>query len=119
MLRAATSQSAALLGIDDDTGSIDVQKRADLLIHNQNPLTDFKLLFGTGAMRLNDETAQVEWQRCLETTIKSGVVYDTAELLADVRGMVQGSWADDPDGERPPFGGSPAGSPCDSAQAAS
>jgi len=119
VLRAATSQSAALLGIDDDTGSIDVQKRADLLIHDQNPLTDFKLLFGTGAMRLNDDTAKVEWQRCLRTTIKSGVVYDTAELLADVRKMVKDSWAEDPDGERPPFGGSPggspAGSPCDSA----
>ncbi|MEN5161494.1 amidohydrolase family protein [Achromobacter spanius] len=113
VLRAATSHSAALLGIDDDTGSIDVQKRADLLIHDQNPLTDFKLLFGTGAMRLNDDTAKVEWKRCLQTTIKSGVVYDTAQLLADVRAMVRDSWADDPDGERPPTGGAPAGSPCD------
>ncbi|KAG1301801.1 hypothetical protein G6F62_015929 [Rhizopus arrhizus] len=70
-------------------------------------------------MRLNDDTAKVEWKRCLQTTIKSGVVYDTAELLADVRKMVKDSWEQDPDGERPPFGGSPAGSPCDGGQEAS
>jgi len=86
-----------LLGIEDDTGSIDVGKCADLLIHDQSPLEDFKLLFGTGAMRLNDETASVEWQRCLRYTIKGGVVYDTAELLADVRALVKDSWAGDPE----------------------
>ena len=41
-----------------------------------------------------------------------------APLLADVRDMVRDSWAGDPDGERPPLGGSPAGSPCDDGQAA-
>lgn len=98
VLRAATISGAELLGIDDQAGSIDVGKRADLLIHEQNPLDDFKLLYGTGAMRLNDATGQVEWKRALRYTVKGGVVYDTEQLLADVREMVKGSWEGDPDG---------------------
>lgn len=98
VLRAATSLGAELLGIDDDTGSVDVGKRADLLVLDQNPLADFKLLYGTGALRLNDESGKVEWQRVLRWTIKSGMVYDVNELLADVRELVKGSWEGDPDG---------------------
>lgn len=59
-----------------------------MLVHRVNPLTDFKLLYGTGAMRLNDATKSVDWERCLETVIKGGVIYDPDELLADVEAMV-------------------------------
>ncbi len=100
VLRAATSLGAQLLGIEDDTGSVDVGKRADLLVLNQNPLEDFKLLYGTGAMRLSDKSGKVEWRRALRWTIKSGMVFDVDELLADVREMVEGSWDGDPG--RPP-----------------
>ncbi len=93
VLRAATLEGAHLLGIDDDCGSVEVGKRADLLVHDQNPLEDFKLLYGTGAMRLNDDSNQVEWQRALSQTIAGGICYDTAELLADVRTMVAASHA--------------------------
>ena len=54
-------------------------------MHEHNPLTDFKLLYGTGAMRFNDATNAVEWHRGLKYTIKDGVIYDTEELLSDVR----------------------------------
>jgi imidazolonepropionase len=94
VMRSATSQGAALCGLEDEIGSVEVGKRADLLVHDYNPLTDFKLLYGTGAMRLNDDTRQVEWHRGLRLTIKDGVVYDTAELLADVRDMVRASWSE-------------------------
>lgn len=92
IFRAATSEGAALLGVDDVTGTIEVGKRADILIHRHDPLDDLKLLYGTGAMRLNDDTRQVEWHRGLEYTIKAGVIYDPAELLADVRAMVAESF---------------------------
>lgn len=98
VIRAATTQGAALLGIDEEAGSVDVGKRADLLVHDHNPLEDFKLLFGTGAMRLNDDTGQVEWRRSLRWTVKGGVVYDAAQLLADVRELVKASWDGDPEG---------------------
>ncbi len=89
VLRAATSQGAELLGIEDLTGSIEVGKRADILVHDSNPLDDFKLLYGTGALRLDEVKQQGRWERCLRYTIKDGVVFDCAELLRDVEGMVE------------------------------
>lgn len=97
VLRAATIQGAELLDIDDEVGSIEVGKAADLLIHDQNPLADFKLLYGTGAMRLNQENNKVEWLRALRYTIRNGVVYDVDELLADIREMVAESRAASPE----------------------
>jgi len=101
VLRSATTQGAELLGVNDDRGAVDVGKRADLLILQENPLEDFKLFYGTGALRLNDSTGQPEWRRALQYTIKSGIVYDVDQLLADVRAMVNDGWGDDQD--RPPY----------------
>jgi hypothetical protein len=56
------------------------------------------LLYGTGALRLNDEIRGLEQKRALEMTVKSGVVFDVAKLLEDVRAMVASSW---PDGQSP------------------
>jgi imidazolonepropionase len=92
VLRAATSHGAELLGIERDTGVVDVGMKADLLLHRTNPLEDLKPLFGTGALRLNDDLAKAEFQRGLEITIKNGVVYDVGELLQDVREMVARSY---------------------------
>jgi hypothetical protein len=97
VLRAATIQGAELLDIEEETGSIEVGKAADLLVHDQNPLADFKLLYATGAMRLNETANAVEWPRALRHTITNGVVYDVDELLADVREMVAASRAASPD----------------------
>lgn len=93
VLQAVTSKAAALLGVEEETGTVEVGKRADLLVHGENPLDDFKLLYGSGTMRLNDATSKVDWRHCLETTIKDGLVFDTEELLADVREMVLSSHA--------------------------
>ena len=107
VLRSATSQGAALCGLSDEIGSVETGKRADLLIHDHNPLTDFKLLYGTGALRLNEESNGPEWVRGLRYTIRDGVIYDTAELLADVREMVRSSWDEEPEARPQPA--SPAG----------
>ncbi|TAN31629.1 MAG: amidohydrolase [Castellaniella sp.] len=96
-IRAATSHGAELLGIADETGSIDVGKRADILILDDNPLADFKLLYGTGALRFNDDTGKTQWRRALRWTIKSGMIFDVDELLQDVRDMVRESWNDGSD----------------------
>jgi imidazolonepropionase len=86
--------------LEEEIGTVEVGKRADLLVHDHNPLTDFKLLYGTGALRLNEETNSGEWLHGLKLTIKDGIIYDTEELLADVRKMVDESWEGD-DSERP------------------
>lgn len=95
VIRSATSQGAALCGVQDELGTVEAGKLADLLVHDYNPLTDFKLLYGTGAMRLNEATNRVEWHRGLKYTIKDGVIFDTSELLADVRDLVKETWAED------------------------
>lgn len=88
VLRSATASGAELLGLGDRIGTLEIGKDADVLIHEQNPLVDFKLLYGTGALRLNDGNGEVEWPRALHRVVKGGVVYDPAELLADVEAMV-------------------------------
>jgi len=61
---------------------------ADLVIVEENPLDNLKVLYGTGAVRLNDETRVAERVGGIRWTIKDGIVYDAGELLADVRAMV-------------------------------
>jgi imidazolonepropionase len=87
-LRAATTWGAELLGVQDDVGTLEVGMVADILVHDENPLNDFKLLYGTGVMRLDDPTASVVWKRSISSVIKEGAVFDPAELLADVEEMV-------------------------------
>ncbi|MEZ2410738.1 amidohydrolase family protein [Bosea sp. RCC_152_1] len=88
VLRAATASGAELLGIAEDVGTLEIGKRADILVHRINPLMDFKLLYGTGAMRLNDASKSVDWDRSLETVVQGDVIYDPAALLQDVEAMV-------------------------------
>jgi hypothetical protein len=45
-------------------------------------------LFGTGVLRLNEETGKPERKGGVRWTVKDGVVYDAHKLLADVRAMV-------------------------------
>ena len=56
---------------------------------NQNPLQNFKVLYGTGALKLNDKTARPEQVGGVKYTIKDGIVYDAKQLLADVATMVE------------------------------
>jgi imidazolonepropionase len=46
-------------------------------------------------MRFNDATNAVEWHHGLKYTIKDGIIYDTEELLADVRELVKASFEAD------------------------
>ena len=50
---------------------------------------NLKVLYGTGAERLNDQTGKVERVGGVKYTIKDGIVYDAKELLADVARMVE------------------------------
>jgi hypothetical protein len=53
-----------------------------------NPLENFKVLYGTGHFRL-DQDNQPARLGGVRYTIKDGVVYDARELLEDVRRIVQ------------------------------
>lgn len=57
------------------------------MIVGENPLDNFKVLYGTGALRL-DADAKLKRVGGVEYTIKDGIVYDAKELLGDIREMV-------------------------------
>ena len=62
---------------------------ADMVLVDQNPLQNLKVLYGTGALKLNDATAKAEQVGGVRYTIKDGIVYDAKQLLADVARMVE------------------------------
>ena len=70
VIRIATLNGAAFLGIDQRTGSIAASKDADLVILDGNPLTD-----PTAITRM-------------QLVFKRGVGYDSALLFASVKGLV-------------------------------
>ncbi len=87
VVRAATIDGAEVLGMDDRIGSIRPGKLADLVVVAENPLANFKVLYGTGFFRLDAENRPVRVGG-VRYTIKDGIVYDARELLEDVRGIV-------------------------------
>src|SRR5690606_39581460 len=70
-------------------GVVKAGRLADLVIVDQNPLANFKVLYGTGAVKLNDDTGKVERVGGVTWTIKDGIAYDAKQLLADVAAMVE------------------------------
>jgi hypothetical protein len=93
IIRSATLYPAQALsepqGKPIEFGLIRPGLLADMVIVDQNPLANLKVLYGTGAMRLNDQTGKVERVGGVKYTIKDGIIYDAKKLLADVAAMVQ------------------------------
>ena len=93
VVRSATMYGAQELaeasGESPQFGVIRPGMLADMIVVDENPLENMKVLYGTGAVRLNDETGQPERVGGVRYTIKDGIVYDAKALLADVRAMVE------------------------------
>jgi imidazolonepropionase-like amidohydrolase len=87
VVRAATLKGAELLGLDDQIGSVQVGKLADFVVVEENPLANFKVLYGTGAIKLGDDNEPIRVGG-VKYTIKDGIIYDAKALLADVREIV-------------------------------
>jgi len=93
VIRAATMHGAMQLnkpkGLEPDFGLIRAGLKADFVVVEENPLQNLKVLYGTGALKLNDETGETERVGGIKYTIKDGIVYDAKQLLEDVREMVR------------------------------
>jgi len=93
VIRSATEYGAEELysqsGHAPPFGIIRPGKLADMVLVDQNPLQNLKVLYGTGWMKLNDTTGKVERVGGIKYTIKDGIVYEPSKLLADVAAMVE------------------------------
>ena len=93
VIRSATMYGAETLyqpsGKPIEFGVIRSGMLADMIIVDENPVQNLKVLYGTGAVRLNDKTGEVERIGGVKYTIKDGIVYDAQKLLEDVRVMVK------------------------------
>ena len=88
IFQSASLKAAEVLGVDQDLGTIEVGKLADLILIDQNPQENLKVLYGTGAIRVN-ENNEVVRVGGIKYTIKDGIIYNARELLKDVENMVQ------------------------------
>jgi cytosine/adenosine deaminase-related metal-dependent hydrolase len=92
VIQAATQNGAQEIfeprGQEAPFGTVRAGMLADLVIVPGNPLSNLKLLYGTGHMRLNPQTQRVERVGGVRWTVKDGIVYDAPALLESVARMV-------------------------------
>ena len=81
------ADGAEALGAADRIGSVEPGKLADLAIVAENPVANFKVLYGTGHIRLGED-GNAHRVGGVKYTIKDGILYDAKALLDDVRTMV-------------------------------
>ncbi|MFV0247730.1 MAG: amidohydrolase family protein [Tenacibaculum sp.] len=87
IIRSATLNGAEALGIDNKIGTVSVGKLADFVIVEENPLKNLKVLYGTGAIKLNENNEVVRVGGVIYT-IKDGIIYYAKELLQNVKEIV-------------------------------
>jgi imidazolonepropionase-like amidohydrolase len=87
VIRSATLFGAQALGMEKEIGSVEPGKLADFVIVDANPLENLQVLYGTGAVALNDKNEVIR-KGGVRYTIKDGIIYDAKKLLADVKKIV-------------------------------
>jgi hypothetical protein len=103
VLRSATWQSARTLG-EPQLGLVRPGYKADLLLVDGNPAANLKTLYAFGDLALNKAGEMIRTAGIVHT-IRDGVVYNNAALMAEVERMVRASRALAPkaDPVRDPF----------------
>lgn len=88
VIQSATLKGAEALKMEKELGSIEPGKLADMVLVAENPLQNFKVLYGTGAISLTEDNKVVR-KGGVYLTIKDGVVYHAPTLLQEVANMVK------------------------------
>ena len=94
VVRSATLNGAEALKLDDQIGTIEVGKLADMVLVDANPLENLKVLYGTGAIKLTEDNEVVRVGG-VKYTISNGVIYDAKALLQEVKEMVDEAKAEE------------------------
>jgi len=94
VIRSATLYGAEALGMEEEIGSVEPGKLADLVVVDESPIENIKVLYGTGAIKVteNNEVVRIGGVRY---TTKDGIVCDAKQLLADVRDLVDRAKAEE------------------------
>lgn len=88
VIQSATLNGAEALGMEDQIGSIRAGKLADLVVVEENPIANFKVLYGTGHYRLGlDNVAKRVGG--VKYTIKDGILFDAKKLREDVKEIIK------------------------------
>ncbi len=87
VIKAATLNGAEALGMADQIGTITEGKLADMVLVEENPLENLKVLYGTGAIKLTEDNEVVRVGG-VRYTIKDGIIFDAKALLKEVENMV-------------------------------
>lgn len=88
VIQSATLRGAEALGMADEIGSVEIGKKADFVLLEENPLKNFQVLYGTGAIALNEDN-EVTRIGGVKYTIKDGIIYDAKQLLEDAKRIVK------------------------------
>jgi imidazolonepropionase-like amidohydrolase len=87
VIQCATGNNAKLMGLENELGRVRQGYLADLILIDENPLANLKVLFPTGVLDL-DKAGKEIVRGGIKWTIKDGIVYNTPTLMKDVRDMV-------------------------------
>jgi len=86
VVQIATGNNAEILGMGNRLGRVRKGYLADLILIDENPLANFKVLYPTGVLDIKDgklvRRGGVKW------TIKDGLVYHTPTIMNEVKDMV-------------------------------
>jgi hypothetical protein len=94
VIKHATGNNALLLGAEDELGRIKVGYKADLILVNNNPLVNMKVLY---PIPTTVPTADgYEAGGMVAWTIKDGYVYDASRLRDEVKEIVRNARANIP-----------------------
>lgn len=89
VIRSATLYGAEFLGVDDKLGTIRTGKIADLVLVDENPLVNLKVLYGIGHLRYSQKSGETERIGGVKYTIRGGVVYDAVQMREEIKKMVR------------------------------
>src|SRR5206468_6697025 len=79
VIRAATLKGAEALGMDKEIGTVEPGKLADLVVLEENPIENLAVLYGTGAIQLNEKHEAVRVGG-VKYTIKDWIGYDATQV---------------------------------------